>query len=213
MPAPRVITTPTDLVKYVKHILGDQWTVRVEESQGVEQSRTQQTQKFHHWYLSANCATPISISVYLFEKTLPALIKAVHQRLWEKIRDEFQKKSVHWQTPADHDVIGTRQRRLERKRPALTQQPVALPAPAQPSKQLSLLPPGESQQPRCHWPGCSVAVHHEAWACRAHWQRLTPELQDLISQQYRPGKIQSGEYSRIEEVVFAWINDRFPFGV
>jgi hypothetical protein len=194
MPSPRVITTPSDLAKYVFNILGSAWSVDVIETSRTEICHTLPVAKRYYWMLHVTCPKPMEISVYLHEKTLAALVKAADRDLWEKIREEFEKKSVQWQRPAEPGVIEDKKRRLGVKRPAiehkqaaLTHQPAAL---THQPKQLLLLAP----EPRCNWPGCDQTISPKAWACTQHWQALPHQAREKIIDLYRPGEGQSVEF-------------------
>lgn len=202
------IRTEADLVKFVLGILGDKWDVSLHETICTEKHYAWQSKitKRIYWWLSVSHRGEIRISASILKPTLAQLIKSVLQNeLWEKIREEFLKQSVQWPSPGQPDVIETSQRKLAAKRPRIAQKQVSLPAP---SKQLLLLP-SAAVGPTCHWPGCGAECDEQAWACRRHWQLMTPQLQDFISQKYRPGLIQSSEYADVEAYAFRWIKAHY----
>lgn len=213
MPTPRVITTLTELVKYVKNILGSQWDIASGESTRVEIGRTFGIQKHHYWHLSVECSEPVKIRVFLSESTFPQLVKTVDRDLWERIREEFEKASVQWQRPGQSDAIEKQQRRITRKQPALPNKQLALPgtvqaSPAKPKQLLLPAPPPGPNERRCNWPGCCEVIDVRAWACRRHWQLVPHFHQERISRLYTPG-LPSEEYLKATDELREFIK-RYP---
>lgn len=196
MATPRVITTTTDLVKYVKNILGDKWSVDAGESTRVEIGRAFGLRKHHYWHLTVDCDEPVKIRVFLCANTFPALVKTTERDLWEKIREKFEEASVQWQRPGQPEVIENKGRRLGVKRPAIEHKQAAL--PHQPAllthRPKQLLLPAPPEEPQCNWPGCTATISPKAWACTSHWQALPSVYREQIIDLYRPGETQSAEF-------------------
>lgn len=219
MALPRVISTPTDLVKHVRNVLGDQWQIAAGESTRVEIGRATGLQKHHYWHLSVECTKPLPIRVFLCESTFGKLVKATERELWERIREEFEKQSVKWQVPPDPDSIEHAKPRIARKPAALPNKQLALPnkQPAianQPQgKQLLLLPPPDPDEHRCRWPGCQVEVDSKAWGCHRHWALLPLELKLVISDTFQPGNDRNkAAYHAAMQVVRSWIQKHHSGG-
>ena len=216
MATPRVISSLTDLVKYVKNVLGDQWQIAAGESTRAEIGRGTGLQKSHYWHLSVECSKPMTIRVFLCEPTFTKLVKTTERELWEKIREEFDKQSVKWQVPPDPNAIESTPRRIANRPAALPNKQLALPN-KQPAithkpqaKQLLLLPP-PPDVPCCNWPGCTVPLKAKAWGCLDHWQLLPSSLQLAISDTFRPGQTSaSREYLDVMNYVHSWIRKNHP---
>lgn len=207
MAIPRVITTPAELVKFIRRVLGDKWSIGVQEqidctssaacSWLPKASAPSTTREFRAWVILRE---PVEIHASVTASTFAGLVKAVDETLWEKIREQFEKKSATWS--ADPDLITQHkpaieskskpaQKRLSHKKPAVMSKQLLLPSPA------SLC---------CNWPGCESQVKPHAWGCDEHWERLPPHLQELISLHYRPGE-RSRQYLEALAALWSWIRN------
>jgi hypothetical protein len=57
-----------------------------------------------------------------------------------------------------------------------------------------------AEKRKCRWPGCTVMVRPNLYACKRHWYSLPRTLRDAIWEAYQPG--QENDLAKVSD---AWV--------